>query len=228
MEQLYRSKKFLIPMLIFADYGVPMVVASYELTGRFDPEHELEHYPSAQATELHHEIHSAQMEKNETATEQLKEAQNQERAKIVGTSEEWKQYRSEFETIRNAAFDEEIAFSRDSLDHLFKRFDKQGDISLDKNGAIWMDFEDGDGKTKIGLSASNLLSPLSDPHLAYAVMLAATDHALKSPKHSRETMADFEKDWALLERARENCAVSAADPATAAAGPSRAILVARK
>src|SRR2546430_7492290 len=43
--QLYRSKKLLIPMLIFADYGVPVVAASYLLTGRFNPEREFEKHP---------------------------------------------------------------------------------------------------------------------------------------------------------------------------------------
>src|SRR5208283_5877040 len=38
-EQLVRSKKWLVPMLIFADHELPFVAATYFLTGRFNPGH---------------------------------------------------------------------------------------------------------------------------------------------------------------------------------------------
>ncbi len=37
-EQLYRSKKLLLPMLIFAYHELPVATASYLLTGRFNPQ----------------------------------------------------------------------------------------------------------------------------------------------------------------------------------------------
>jgi len=37
-EQLFRSKKLLVPMLIFADHVLPFVAASYIFTGRFNPQ----------------------------------------------------------------------------------------------------------------------------------------------------------------------------------------------
>ncbi len=36
-EQLYHSKKLLVPMIIFAEHELPVVAASYLLTGRFNP-----------------------------------------------------------------------------------------------------------------------------------------------------------------------------------------------
>ena len=45
-EQLVRSKKLLVPMLIFADHVLPFVAASYILTGRFNPQRELEEHPT--------------------------------------------------------------------------------------------------------------------------------------------------------------------------------------
>jgi hypothetical protein len=47
-EQLYRSKEFLIPMVIFADHELPAVMASYLIKGRFNPEHEFEKHPAAE------------------------------------------------------------------------------------------------------------------------------------------------------------------------------------
>src|SRR4029077_6585077 len=41
-EQLYHSKKLLIPMVIFAADAVPVAAAAYVLTGRFNPQHQFE------------------------------------------------------------------------------------------------------------------------------------------------------------------------------------------
>ena len=38
-EQLYHSKKLLVPMAFFAWHELPIAVGSYVLTGRFNPEH---------------------------------------------------------------------------------------------------------------------------------------------------------------------------------------------
>jgi hypothetical protein len=55
-EQLYRSKKLLVPMLIFADHVLPFVAASYIFTGRFNPQRELEAHPTVEVTELDGEV----------------------------------------------------------------------------------------------------------------------------------------------------------------------------
>src|SRR2546430_14462277 len=77
-EQLYRSGKLLIPMLIFAGYGVPAVAASYLLTGRFNPEREFEKHPAEDGNGR---------EKRGPVKAQ------KEQAAVVGSSAEWKRYR---------------------------------------------------------------------------------------------------------------------------------------
>jgi len=53
----------------------------------------------------------------------------------------------------------------------------------------------------IGVSASNVASPGSNPQFSYELLLARTSTFLKSPKHRRETMLEFRQDWANLQRA---------------------------
>lgn len=48
-EQLYHSKKLVVPLGVLAWQAVPAVTASYILTARFNPEHEFEKNPSANA-----------------------------------------------------------------------------------------------------------------------------------------------------------------------------------
>jgi hypothetical protein len=198
-------------MIIFADYGLPVVAASYVLTGRFNPEHELEKYPTAEAAELRQEIQLANDQKDKARAKHLKLVAKQERARVAGTSEEWKEYREALHSIAEEAIRSEMVPDRKDLNRFFKHIDEAGTPLVDGNGALWVEIADGDGTTsKVGLSESNALAPISDSRLAYRLILARIHCVLKSPKHSRETMIEFEKDWALLQSARVKNGVSLA------------------
>ena len=199
-EQLYRSKKFLIPMLIFADYGVPAVAASYLLTGRFNPEREFEKRPG-------------QTENSGYATRPAK-VQEEDQAQIVGTSVEWKRYRQELNSLLGERGQAETAGEPADLRGFFKHVTKVGKPRLDANGAVWMEFADRGQAFQVGLSANNILSQNSDTRSAYSLLLWRADGVLRSAKHRRETMTEFEDDWELLQQARlRNSVVAAKDRA---------------
>jgi hypothetical protein len=209
-------------MLIFADHVLPFVAASYILTGRFNPQRELEEHPTVEATEAEHQIRLAKAENNNVRAQELQSDKNQERAKMVGTPEEWKQYRTSFAYIlTESAAEQSPAGSANeslkadgSLKKFFRRLDDAGTPVADRNGALWMEFSDGDESSRIGLSANNVLSSGTDADLAYQVVLARIGHVLKSPKHSRESMVEFRNDWNLLESVRANRASAVAKVAT--------------
>jgi hypothetical protein len=48
-EEIYHSKKFLLPLGIFAWQGIPAAFSTYALTGRFNPEHQFEAHASIDA-----------------------------------------------------------------------------------------------------------------------------------------------------------------------------------
>jgi len=212
-EQLYRSKKLLVPMLIFADHELPFVAASYLLTGRFNPEHELEHHSTLQSAELDQELRAARADRDSTRESEIERLLQVERSEIVGTAKEWKQYRENFESLAADAVSREVIPNRDFLDHFFKFLDKSGTISIEPGGALWISLEQGGKSAKIGISASNVLASGAEPQWAYALTLARTDHYLKSPKHSREIMPEFRSDWDLLELTRANSAGQATSAA---------------
>ncbi len=229
-EQLVRSKKLLVPMLIFADHVLPFVAASYILTGRFNPQRELETHPTIEATEAEHQIKLAKAQNNDARAEELESDMNQQRAMMVGTSEEWKQYRAWFAYIRaESAAEQSLTGSKNeslnahgSLKKFFRRLDDAGTPVADRNGALWMEFSDGDESSRIGLSANNVFSSGTDADLAYQLVLARVGHVLESPKHSRESMVEFKKDWKLLQSARASRASAVAKNAvpTAVRGDS--------
>jgi hypothetical protein len=190
-EQLYHSKKLLIPMIIFAD-------------------HEFEQH----STQIGNQNQLPSDDSDETRAENLEAIEIQDRQQIVGTPEEWKSYKTALKAMFDESVHQEIVPDRHAFGRLFKLLDEKGKPVATANGAIWMDVPNSNGTSRVGLSASNVLSRNSDAHLAYEILLERTDRVLKSPKHSRETMVDFKADWTILLAARTK---SDASPANVAA-----------
>ncbi len=201
-EQLVRSKKLLVPMLVFADHELPIVAVTYALTGRFNPQRELETYPTVKASDLSQQIKEAKSEKDRALATELKTLENQERAQAVGTPEEWKEYREAFDSVADEAVSKEVIPDRDYLRNFLKHLDHVGTPLLDPSGAVWLDISENGTSRRVGLSASNILAPGSDHQISYVLALARAAYFLKSPKHSSENMPQFKSDWELLQSAR--------------------------
>jgi hypothetical protein len=231
-EQLYHSKKLVIPLAAFAWQGIPAVAASYAITGHFNPEHQFEAHPSAEATG------SATNESPEisgaftVSVQELAAEENQERETIVGTKDEWKQNQIRFDATVDEAIRREVIPDRVYLKRVFIKVGESSTISADANGALWMNFIGDQPPLRVGISASNVFAPDSDGQFAYQIMLARMQGELKSPKHSRETMLDLNQDWLLLSdiRARglavaeERSAQPETQPAAADARKDGAVL----
>lgn len=211
-EQLYRSKKFLVPMILFADHAVPVVAASYLLTGRFNPEHTFEEHPEVETDSLN-PLAAAMPQTAATPAE---------RRKIVGSSRDWKEYRQEFNSI---VAENRSVLDRHDLSRFFKYLDREGTASVDADGSLWMELSEHGEPLIVGVSANNALARVSNPQLAYEVLLARTCGVLKSPKHSRETMLEFKEDWAALQRSSVEINSASAAQATTSARTARETLV---
>jgi hypothetical protein len=124
----------------------------------------------------------------------------------------------------NQAVQDEIIPDRAYVDRVFKRLDSTGHPTANSDGSLWIEVSGASGASRIGLSRNNIFAPGSDPHLAFELLLARVDAALKSPKHRRETMIEFKEDWALLEYARMRIASGAPVTASPAAHGTAAAL----
>jgi hypothetical protein len=207
-EQLFRSKKFLIPMVIFADHELPVFAAAYLITGRFSPEREFEQHATVEPVQL---SNSAPMPKTDGAnigmpatngSDVLAPVEVRDREEVVGAPGEWNEYRKAFDAIVDQAVQDELISDRDYVNRIFKRLDSSGHPIVDADGSLWLEVSGPAGASKVGLSRNNIFAPGSDPHLAFELLLARVDAILKSPKHRRETMLEFKEDWALLDYAR--------------------------
>jgi hypothetical protein len=191
-EQLIRSKKLLIPIILFADHALPVVAASYVFTGRFNPEREFEQHPAT----------APDLENPTSDPRQQATASPGERLQIVGTSSEWKKYRKAYDSVVEE--NKEVIEPRD-LSRFFRHLEEAGTASVDSDGAAWMELSENGETLRVGVSASNVLAEGSNPQLSYELLLVRTRTFLKSPKHRRETMAEFRQDWASLQRVSTGC-----------------------
>jgi hypothetical protein len=203
-EQLYHSKKLLIPMVIFADHELPVVAAAYLITGRFNPQREFEHHATVEQVQLGVPALASQSAKGKGRLTGVDAVETQDREEILGAPSEWENYRKQYEAIVDEAMRDELIPGRNYVSKIFKRFDESGTPTFDSKGDLWLEFDEGAaGASKVGLSMNNIFAPDSDPRLAFELLLARVGFLLKSPKHGRETMLEFKQDWALLEYARE-------------------------
>lgn len=202
-EQLYRSKKLLVPMAFFAWHELPVAVGSYMLTGRFNPQHEFESHATVRQVELGHEIEVVKDDDPDDAqVADLENAERQERVRIVGSGQEWDSFREQFDSIVAEAVDDHILAGRESLGRSVKDFSENGRPYLDKRGDLWLEIQQDGKTTQVGLGADNLLAPGSDRAIAYRLMLAHVAETLKSPARQRETMPEFIEAWNLMQRVR--------------------------
>ncbi|MGB8438159.1 MAG: hypothetical protein WA867_16000 [Candidatus Acidiferrales bacterium] len=223
-EQLYHSKKLVIPLAVFAWQSVPIVTASYMITGRFNPEHQFEAHPSMEALGADDDSAGtgAAPRGYTVSVQQLEAEQRLADDSIVGSKDEWKDYRDQFNDIVEQAIHDELIPNRGYLKHVFKRLGAAGKLSVDANGALWINWTDSQPAGRVGLSASNIFATDSDAQIAYQILLARVEAELNSPKHSRETMIEFKRDWAMTVElhaagsaslARKNAGVGAAGAA---------------
>jgi len=187
-EQLYRSKKWLVPMTLLAYHELPVAAGSYLLLGRFNPEHTFEKYALVEPS-------------GEISTEPVTQdlgVTPEERQEFVGRAGDWKEYRKEFDSLVE---ENKSVFDREDMSRFFKQLDRSGRASVDSDGSVWMELWENGEPLRVGLSANNALASSSNPHLAYKFLLTRAAGVLKSPKHRRETMQDFKQDWSSLQRA---------------------------
>jgi hypothetical protein len=202
-EQLYRSKKFLVPAGAMSYPQLPLSAAGlYLLTGWFSPQREFEWHATERETALGDDVKLAAADDNGARAKELKASEVQERAEMVGSTNDWKAFRELFDSMVEDAAQTGIIADRGSLDHVFKKMNEHGTPSIDDRGGVWMTVKNSDGTTsRVGLSASNVLASGSDPKLAYTILLANVNDVLKSSARRRETMPEFKQTWALLKQA---------------------------
>lgn len=210
-EQLYHSKKLLVPMAVFLPHELGIVTGSYLLTGRFNAQREFEQHATIRETELGQQRKFAKGDDEPEIAGELKAEEMRERADVVGTEEEWKDFQAQFNSIVDEAVQGGMLSGREALGHVFEKINSKGEPFLDDQGDLWMDVREDDGRvSRVGLTPNDILAEGSDRALAYQVILASVNEVLKSSVRQRETLPEFKETWQLLQSARAQTEVELA------------------
>ena len=106
---------------------------------------------------------------------------------MIGTGEEWKKYREEFNSLVADAARQDSIPERGSLNHFFQQLDKAGTPVADPNGALWMEVPGGGESSRVGLSLSNVLSTELGPGAGASIGAGTHWARLEEPQaQSRE------------------------------------------
>jgi hypothetical protein len=205
--------------MMFRSHELALFVASYTLTGRCNPEQELHQRPIQHTASIGLEMAAAKSDSDHALARELQQEGQRERAAVLGTQEEWKDYADALETLVDLAMEKQLIASRADLRGLFREYEERGTFSTDPEGRSWLDLPDGDTIRRVGVSASNVDAPESDPQLAFLIMLARVDRILHNPSKNRELIPQFQQDWELLARTQARLEWAEGPPVGVASAP---------
>jgi hypothetical protein len=136
---------------------------------------------------------------------------------LLGTDAQWKSYRKALTELANEAVSKKLIGDRKALHKVVKELGKSGQTSLDSGGAPWLEASHNGSLRRVGVAASNVNAPESDPELAYLIMLSRMDAMLGRSSKDRELLPRFERDWQLMLESRQRLWPAATR--TASGGP---------
>ena len=200
-EVAFTSKKWFFPMLLRSN-ELLLFTGSYLATGRFNPEREMRRRPNEDVSAELIEAKQARADGDPAFAKYLKLLSQQDRAAQLGTPQQWQRYSEALSEFGEEATSRGLMFDSSSAKDLASVMDTNGLVVLDRDGAIWIDYRDGDNIRRVGVSASNVNAPGSDGEIAYALLLARVRAELASTPKNREILSEFQTDWQRLEEAR--------------------------
>jgi len=197
-------------------HAVPFLAASYLLTGRFDPNHELQQRPSETAAVLEEQLANAKQDGDRARRRELQQQLQDERENQLGSEQEWRQYRARFDEVLHTAIADGIVADRRELREVFRQLAAHGHVYLDEGGQPWLEVTEGEPVRRVGLTAQSIFTRDSDMELAMRLLLARTNALLAVNAKHRELWPDFEAEWLLLRRAEQTALAAPAGSVIAA------------
>jgi hypothetical protein len=203
IEQLLRAKKWWLPVVAIGYQAFPVLAASYLITGRFNPDHELHEHPTAEAAALQEQAWEAKRA-GDKALQRANEAElRAERESEAGSPQQWTNLQRRFDEVVQSAIADGVIGNRRELRTLFRDLQARGHVYLDDDQQPWLTVHSEGKLRRVGLSAGNILGPNSDQRLGFQLLLARTEDLLAAPPKHRELYPELEHDWELLQRAEQ-------------------------
>jgi hypothetical protein len=200
-EQLVRANKWRLPLLAVGPEILLFATGNYLVSGRFNPELELQRRPSPEAAELSAKLRAAQASGDRAAVKLAEQRIKAARAAAMGTPETWAGYAADLQQYEAEAVEGGYLQDATAFRNIASPLLRTTWITLQDGGGLWLTPRNGRGM-KIGMSSSTLTADASDPRASYLLALARVDAELRRKPKNRETLDFFRRDWEQMKRLR--------------------------
>ena len=202
-EMAFKSKKYLIPSLIFEPSLVPIFSIVYYVTGRFDLHKAYLESPSPAIAKLERTKKIMNDPRimyfnSKTRTEDVARALEREHFTLFGTKESWKAHKTSFTSMLNKAIQQKVFQDIGEVNSFFRDLEFMGEPGLDANGHLILKVNYYGQMRQVGLTRENLQDPNSDPELALKLVMAKINTDLNASEKNRRLYPDFWFDWQLM------------------------------
>lgn len=198
-EMAFKSKKYLIPSLVFYPILVPIFSGAYYVTGRFDVHNAYQDYPNSRIAKLKSDRLNKQKHRHSgAAVRSLENRIEDAKLQFLGDDISWRTYSAAFAPIIANAISQRLFQDASEVKSFFRDIELQSEPALDTDGGLILKVSYYGEQRLLGLTRSNILDPLSDRELSVKMILAKINAELLSPAKDRSTIPEFRANWNLM------------------------------
>lgn len=208
-EMAYKSKKYLIPSIVFKTSLVAIFSGTYLLTGRFNVHKTYLQYASPEIARLKREtkatgvpgaMYFAANDRGEDIEQKLKAANDA----LLGSKEAWRSHELNFSPILKNLLALGLFRDEKEVKSFFRDLELQSEPAIDQNGQLNLKVKAYGQDRRLGITRLNLMDETSDPELALKLMVARIYADLNASEKDRNLYSDFRSDWLAMRQLIQN------------------------
>jgi hypothetical protein len=202
-EIAFKSKKYVIPSLIFKPSLLAIFAGTYLLTGRFNVHDAYKEFANAQIARLNfdrrlREENGSGPSATDTPRVEVEDKIDVERSGLFGSRQVWDGYKTAFAPILRNAIAQGLFQDPNEVKTFFRDLELQSEPAYDANNALILQVNYYGEKRVLGITRHNILNADSDRELALKLMLAKINAELNASEKNRSSLDDFNESWRLM------------------------------
>jgi len=202
-EMAFKSKKYLIPSIVFKTSLVGIFSGAYFLTARFNLHKTYVKYANPEIAGLKNALKTGRgLELADssagTRREDIERKLKRERAELLGDKETWRAHKSSFAPILKNYIAQGLFQNEKEVKTFFRDLELQSEPATDQNGRLILKVKYYGQDRLLGITRLNLLDESSDRELALKLILARINADLNAEDKNRSLYPDFQADWLTM------------------------------
>ncbi|MEQ1922741.1 MAG: hypothetical protein ABL952_09550 [Pyrinomonadaceae bacterium] len=202
-EMAYKSKKYLIPALIFKPEVAAILAATYLLTGRFNVHKTYVKYANAKIARLERETRTASTTglmyfAGSPNSEGIDQKPKRAGDGLLGNKETWKVHKASFAPVLKELIGQGLFRNEKEVKTFFRDLELQSEPATDQNGRLILNVKYYGQDRILGITRLNLSDETSDPELALKLTVARIYADLHTDEKNRSHYPEFWADWLTM------------------------------